>query len=146
MNMKGKGGFPKKNPKKMAASKEKLSILGPSEKRKEESPTVSDDEHDTAAIFQRICEIRRDLDAKIANIYEEGKRINLDLDVYFDYVDQLSKQGKLSLQSNHKEMFEKLNKAFKRLRKKKAKSKETLTKERKTKTIGARKKNWIPMR
>lgn len=102
-------------------------------------------ETDVAEMFNRMHEMQKDLEKKLADIYERGKNANVNVDLLLQKYHLLP--GNIEkVQLEQKQLSEQINAIItpESCVKKISKSKEKLTKERKNKTIGARKK-WIPV-
>lgn len=101
---------------------------------------------DAEQMLSKIDEMKQSLDKQLGDLYEEGKKHHIDLDRFFGDIKQLSPQNIEKLKDLQKSLLEKLNNTIvpdscigapkKTLVK--------MSKERKAKTLGARKK-WIPM-
>lgn len=126
--------------KKVAASKPAPEAASKKNENLEIDPEVK-------GMLQKIQDMSNDLDNQLDSIYKKGKEAKINVSVLIENTGQLSDKQFEDMQAQKKTLMDKITKAVPPASclKKKQKSKEELTQERKGKMRGAR-NNWIPVR
>jgi hypothetical protein len=124
-------------------------VQAPPTKKTPESEFGNNDP-ETAMMIEQMSEMRLKLNEKLGDLYDLGKKHHLDVDQLLQTrsnlnpkeLDQIFQQSAL-LETQMTGVIKSRGGIAKQ---KHPQSKETLEKERKGKTLGARKKNWISVR
>lgn len=97
-------------------------------------------------MLQRMKSMQQDLDNQMAELRRKGRLYNIDIDLYIENLTRHYPQEMNKVTQEQKELLDSIDSLFtpETCIKPNPKSKEKLTKERKSKTVPFRKK-WIPM-
>lgn len=97
-------------------------------------------------MLARIEEMKHDLESQLREVRLKGEEKNFDVDRYLEKTANFKPQDVEDNIQKQRDFKDKVNKLIRpeACIQKLKKSQETLTRERKSKLIGSRKKNWIP--
>lgn len=119
----------------------------PSTKEPEKIEIYNGPDKEVRAMLMRIHEMKNDLEKKLTNIYEKAAISKIDIEEFLENSDNFTKKEWDRIQKNKEALIQNLSLVFtpEDTVRRQPKSKEKLTKERRGKTLGVRKK-WIPVR
>lgn len=121
-----------------------LPVANPAQSQK----TYGDQDIEVFEMFQRMRDMRRDLDNKLSELRNKGQSYQFDVDRYIESNKGLYSKDLEKVKQEEQAFTDQVKSLFtpETCIKKNPKTKDQLTHERKGKTLGARKKNWIPIR